>query len=119
MNITQLENKAREVCPKWLQDEVDEMLGNIKHERESDPDSWGDDWNFFEVLDFFEGSDWGKEHRFKLGLTKINRHIGVYKKLGKGEEVMSWSSTGTKWLREGDWHFDTQWYNLITNEHAL
>tara|TARA_R110000851_G_scaffold87376_1_gene190573 strand:+ start:248 stop:604 length:357 start_codon:yes stop_codon:yes gene_type:complete len=114
MNITELENKAREVCPKWLQDEVDEMLGNIKHERESDPDSWGDDWNFFEVLDFFEGSDWGKEHRFKLALTKINRHIGVCKKLGKGEEVMTWSSTGTKWLREGDWHFDTQWHDLLT-----
>ena len=104
MNITQLESKAREVCPKWLQDEVDELLETIKDERESDPDSWGDGWNFFTALDFF-----------KLAITKINRHIGVYKKLGKGEEACEWSSTGTKWFREGDWHFDTQWHNLITN----
>lgn len=115
MKITQLENKAREVCPKWLQEEVDEMLETIKDERKSDPDSWGDDWNFFEALDFFEDSDWGREHRFKLAITKINRHIGVYKKLGKGEESVIWSSTGTKYLREGDWGFDTQWHNLITN----
>ena len=82
MNIKQLEKKAREVCPKWLQDEVDEMIENIKSERESDPESWEDEWNFFEVLDFFEGSDYADEHRFKLAMTKINRHIGVYKKLG-------------------------------------
>ena len=114
MNITQLESKAREVCPKWLQDEIDELLKTIKDERESDPDSWGDGWNFFTALDFFGDSDWGSEHRFKLAITKINRHIGVYKKLGKGEESWEWSSTGTKWLKEGDWHFNKQWHDLIT-----
>ena len=114
MNITQLENKAREVCPKWLQDEGDEMLNNIKLDREDDPDSWGDHWNFFEVLDLFEDGDLGSEHRFKLAITKIDRHIGVYRQLGKGEEVMSSSSTGTKWLREGDWHFDKKWHELLT-----
>ena len=76
MNITELENKAREVCPKWLQDEVDEMLGNIKHERESDPDSWGDDWNFFEVLDFFEGmSEVPVTYPVRDNLKKEHYHI--------------------------------------------
>ena len=111
MNITELENKAREVCPKWLQEEVDEMMSSIKSEPETYPDF---EWNFLEVLYFLGTMDWASQRRFKLAMTKIERHIGVQKRLVKGEEVMSSSSTGTKWLREGDWHFDTQWHNLLT-----
>lgn len=96
MTMHNLEMKAREVTPAWLQNDIDDMLSDIKSERESDPESWGDDWNFFEVLYHFESSDEGDNRRFKLALTKIERHIGVQKKLKKGEESIIYSSRGTR-----------------------
>ena len=116
MNIKKLEEKAKQVAPEWLIKEVSDFLEMVESEREYDPESWGDYWNFFEVLDHFESSDIGDERRFKLALTKIERHIGVQRQLRKGEEVMTCSYSGTKTLREGDWDFDKRWDELIEDK---
>jgi len=114
MKYIELENKAREVCPKWLEEEIDVLLETIKNEREVCPESWGDNWNFFEVLDMFENGDLGKERCFKLARTKIERHIGCQVKLGKGESTL-FTSRGSRSFKEGDWVFDKAWHQLITN----
>ena len=118
MKIEELELKAREVTPNWLATEIDDMLEMIQCEREVDEESWGDDWNFFEVLDHFDSSDFGDCRKFKLALTKIERHIGIQQKLGKGETAMVCSSYGTRNLKEGDWYLYKTWEELVsdTNE---
>lgn len=115
MNIKQLENKAREVTPKWLQDEIDELLEIIEMERAENPQSWGE-YDFFEILfDTFYHSDLGRTRAFKLASTKVERHIGVQRKLTKGQEIWEHSPSGrmTRYS-EGDWVFDKRWQELIT-----
>ncbi len=115
MNIKQLENIAREVTPKWLQDEIDWLLETIETERAENPESWGE-YDFFEILfNTFYDSDLGRTRAFKLALTKVERHIGVQRKLTKGEEIWEHSPSGRmKRYSEGDWVFDNQWHQLIT-----
>lgn len=96
MNIKQLEKKAREVMPKWLQDEIDDIIEIMEAELESDPTSWGD-WDFFEIFfNLLGDSDLADERCFKLAKTKVERHIGVQK------------------LIDGSWEFDQRWQELIT-----
>ena len=95
MKYIELENKAREVCPQWLKEEVDAYLKMVEAERECDKTSWGDIWNFFTVLESFEWSDLGQEHCFKIAMTKMQRHIGVYEKV------------------DGKWQFNNHWHQLI------
>ena len=96
MNIKQLEKKAREVMPKWLQDEIDDIIEIREAELESDPTSWGD-WDFFEIFfNLLGDSDLADERCFKLALTKVERHIGVQRQI------------------DGKWVFEKQWHQLIT-----
>jgi len=115
MNIKQLENKAREVTPKWLHDEIDVLLEIIEMDRATDPESWGE-YDFFEILfDTFHYSELGKTRAFKLASTKVERHIGVQRKLTKGEEIWNHKPSGRyKRYSEGDWVYDKHWRELIT-----
>jgi len=115
MTLKELENKAREVCPEWLQAEIDEFIEHIKFEMSLDPESWEYEWDFFDVLNHFENSDeWSGERRFKLALTKIERHIGIQRKLGKGESCAVFTSSGgTRRFKEGDWIYDKRVDQLI------
>jgi hypothetical protein len=115
MNIKQLEKKAREVTPKWLQDEIDWLLETIEIERADNPESWGE-YDFFEILfNTYAFSDLGKTRAFKLATTKVERHIGVQRKVTKDEEIWHHFPSGRcKRYSEGDWIFDKRWQDLIT-----
>ena len=114
MNIQELEAKAREVCPGWLAMEIDYRIEEYREEIESLQDEDYEAPNFFEELYNMETMDLAEERRFKLAMTKIERHLGIYRKLGKGEEVIYWTNGRSRTLREGDWDLDKCWYELIS-----
>lgn len=102
MTIEQLEAKAREVCPEWLAMEIDYRIEEYNEEIEAIVEDY-EPVNFFEVLYNMSTMDLAEERRFKLALTKIERHLGISRKLRKGEEEMIWRNGRCKILREGQW----------------
>ena len=87
MTITELDQMIRSNSPKWLLEEVDEFLQNVKLDRESDPDSWGDYTTTLDAIEYFDGQDWTDTRKYKSAMTKIERACGVQVRLKKGEEV--------------------------------
>ena len=113
MNLEQLTAKAREVCPEWLAMEIDYRIEEYRAEVEP-LDGDFEPVNFFEELYNMSTMDLAEERRFKLAMTKIERHLGIQKRLSEGEEVVYWCNGRTKILREGDWDTDKCWWELIS-----
>lgn len=111
MTTKELDQKIRNIAPEWMVDEADDLIEMASAEDWESPPQ-----NIMECMDWWDGQDWTNDRKYKLAVTKIERAIGMQKKLGKGEVVQSFGSRGSRTYREGDWVFDKRWDELIDED---
>ena len=108
MTLEELDKKARAVAPKWMLDECDSIIRVGQEEDWEDPPEHLMDW-----LDWVDAQDWTDCRSFRMAVTKIERAVGIQRKLGKDEEVYEFSNSRSRVKREGDWVFNKRWDELI------
>ena len=112
MTRRELIEMIRDAAQKWMVNDMDAAIA----ERQ-DPDWWMDGkvqpWDEIDYLLDCASSDIGQCRSYKLAIMKIERSVGVQRRLGKGEQSQVMTSRGSRTLREGDWVFDKRFDELI------
>lgn len=104
MTAKQLDEKIRAIAPKWLFDEIDNLIEIAKVEEWEDPPI-----DCVECLNMFDGQDWADTTKFRNAVKKIDKALGLLVQVKEGEEVLTMNGL----MRVGQWRYVGGYNDLL------